>query len=422
MSSNGLETPAERSMSIMIVDDVLKNIQLLYSILANEKYEIHFVTSGENALKSLNKMQIDLILLDIMMPEMDGFEVCEKLKENPETRDIPVIFLTAKDSVEDKVRGFGLGAVDYITKPFQSQEVLARLRTHLALKKSQETIRQYNDQLETLLEKRTKALVRSERQAAFGQLVQGIVHNLKSPLSASSISAQMLRMGLRNVEKAKQDEGTDEIVSLNALVKKVQETLEIIEQSNEALDNMINSLLTKSRQDRSDKAELVDANEILRRELEFMRADPAFKYHVSKEVTLSEEPLLVEVVPGEFSQVIQNLIRNALDAMHGQPQQPLTLITERAGNNARLIVKDGGPGIPENIIDKIFDPFFTTKATRDSAEKGKEKEDGPHGTGLGLWMCRETVESFHGSIVVASEPGRGATFTVEIPLKRRRKD
>jgi len=128
----------EEPALILVVDDIPKNIQLLSGMLSEKEYKIAFATNGEQALKQASNINPDLILLDIMMPEMDGFEVCEKLKNNEDTKDIPVIFLTGKTEAEDITKGFELGAVDYITKPFNTEELLARVSTHVELKKARD--------------------------------------------------------------------------------------------------------------------------------------------------------------------------------------------------------------------------------------------------------------------------------------------
>ncbi|MDM8550297.1 response regulator [Desulfobacterales bacterium HSG2] len=143
-----MEETNNRDFRILIVDDVPKNIQVLAGILKEEGYNVGFATTGKAALKHSVTTAYDIILLDIMLPDIEGFEVCRRLKENPETGEIPVIFITAKDSTEDKIRGFEQGAVDFITKPFDSVEVLARVRNHLAL-------RSYASKLEMMVEERT---------------------------------------------------------------------------------------------------------------------------------------------------------------------------------------------------------------------------------------------------------------------------
>jgi len=146
---------------ILIVDDIPENVQILGSILKNQGYSFAFAESGQETFEILKKIIPDLILLDIMLPDIDGFEICEAIKENEQTKDIPIIFLSAKTQMEDKVKAFSLGAVDYITKPYEALEVIARVQTHIRMKKYQDMIIRYNEQLMTLnqeLEKEKKKL------------------------------------------------------------------------------------------------------------------------------------------------------------------------------------------------------------------------------------------------------------------------
>ncbi len=400
------------SSSVLIVDDVMKNVQLLFSILADEGFDIHFATSGHAVLEHLKERQVDIILLDIMMPEMDGFEVCRRLKENPATRDIPVIFLTAKNEVEDKVRGFSLGAVDYITKPFQAPEVLARIRNQLKIIEQQKTIRHYNERLEQMLEERTRDLVRSERKAVFGQLVQGIVHNLKNPLSSAVMSARMITDSLTrlNQEGLSQEE---KLTIFSRMEKRLEMAVEYIELSHETLDKMISSLLEKSRADSSDKAVRFDLNDLIRRELDFFQADLTFKHRIEKDIELHPEPLWIRMVPGDMSQVVQNLLRNAIDAMYAQNEASVRITTRVADNHAVLEIEDNGPGIPEENREQIFEPFYSTKP---SQNESTDDPEAPRGTGLGLWICRQMIDNVGGSIRLDSEMEKGTTFTITLPL------
>jgi signal transduction histidine kinase len=171
---------------ILIVDDVPQNIQVLANILKEAGYQMGFAKDAKTALAHIESTQFDLILLDIMMPEVDGYELCARLKEDKRKRDIPVIFVTAKSETADKTKGFELGAVDYITKPFDVQEVLARVKTHL-------TIRNYATQLEQMVEERTRQLIHADRLATLGTFSAAIVHEINNPLSHVLGNAKLLK-------------------------------------------------------------------------------------------------------------------------------------------------------------------------------------------------------------------------------------
>src|SRR6478672_9088612 len=182
----------QSSFSILVVDDTPDNLRLLVGFLTEQGYKIRPVTSGKMALSAAQGMPPDLILLDINMPEMDGYQVCEQLKADERTRDIPVIFLSALNDVFDKVKAFAIGGVDYITKPFQIEEVLARINTHLAMKSLQTHLQQKNHDLEqTLHELQTTQaqLIQFEKMAVLGQIVANVAHEINTPLGAIRSSA-----------------------------------------------------------------------------------------------------------------------------------------------------------------------------------------------------------------------------------------
>jgi signal transduction histidine kinase len=407
------QSEAEKSTLILIVDDIPKNIQLLGNILANNGYHVAVATSGKQALSIIQKRMPDLVLLDVMMPEMDGFEVCQRIKENDSFKGIPVIFLTAKHDVDDKVRGFEVGGADYITKPFETAEVLARVQMQLQLKAARDMVVRYNQELEKIVEARTEALIRAERHAAFSLLIQGIVHNLRNPLNAISGALQLIEMEEKNAAGYLQNNGAANFPEkLTQSCEKISRFRRVAYSGVEKLMEMINSLMAKSRSDKSDALEVVDLNQLLHREIEFMKADMAFKNRVRRQIDFVDVPLMVEVVPSEIAQVFQNLLRNALDALHNQEGAVIAIRTGQTGDTVWFEVSDNGPGIPPEQQKKIFDPFFTTKP------KADDEGEGPKGTGLGLFICAEMVRAYDGEIAVKSKVGEGTTFRVSIPKNR----
>lgn len=191
---------------ILIVDDLPQNVQILHQILKSGEYSFAVASDGEEALKLIKKRLPDLILLDIMLGDMDGFEVCKRLKEKPVTAQIPIIFLTARVEVEDKVHGFELGAIDYITKPFENAEVVARVHTHIQLKKSIDMIRDYNRQLTEIVEDMKKSYrelrdtqherIDEEKREAVKAMVVTTNHEINQPLTLMRGYVDLLKQSM----------------------------------------------------------------------------------------------------------------------------------------------------------------------------------------------------------------------------------
>jgi two-component system, sensor histidine kinase and response regulator len=395
---------------ILIVDDAKENIDILFQALVDD-YELGVAVDGESALEYVTAEQPALILLDIMMPGMDGYEVCHRLKTNAATKDIPIIFLTAMNEIENKTAGFEAGAVDYITKPFEIMEVKARVKTHLALRSALKTIRQYNKRLEQMVEQRTSELISTERRAAFSLLIQGIVHNLKNPLTSIIAGSNLIELSSSSLAELS-EQLPDELSE--AVLKETNEITKFaghVEKGGLRLNEMINSMMAKSSSDKSDKIELFDLNKILNQEIDFLDADRVFKMEIAKIIELDTDSLMIQAVPSEIAQVFQNLLRNAIHALWSQKNKSMILKSGCSNSTAWFSIQDNGPGIPKEIQNDIFDPFFTTKPKTDEGDP-----DEPKGTGLGLHTCLEIIKTYDGNIDLKSDKGKGTKFTITIPL------
>ncbi|MBN2236298.1 MAG: hybrid sensor histidine kinase/response regulator [Bacteroidales bacterium] len=400
----------KKNSLLLLVDDVPQNIQVLGAILKNQGYSFALTTSGKETYELLEKVTPDIILLDVMLPDSDGFSICENLKKTEATADIPVLFLTAKNDTHDKVKGFQVGAVDYITKPFEELEVIERVKNHLQAKLDRDQIKKHNKELEGIVEQRTNELLKKERETILAQFIQGVVHNIRGPIS-SALAALDLIQAMRDELNRKIDAGISKV----ELKVQLADVWEILELNNEVLRKMagnLESMLRKSRTDQIQEHDVYDLNELINQELEFLDVDLKFKNQVTKTINLSNHKLPVFVSQGDIAQVFENLIKNAMDAMH-KTSNPKIIIESGSANEFHWFsIQDSGSGIPADIINKIFDPFFTTKPLKsDPTQLNPE----PIGTGIGLQFCKRTIVANNGKIEVESEPNQGAKFTIFLP-------
>ncbi len=366
--------------SVLIVDDIPENLQVLGNILLQKGLDVGFATNGEEALEAIEYSKPDIILLDIMMPGMSGITVCQKLKANPETKDIPVIFLTAKAQPEDIIKGFEVGAVDYVTKPFNSGELIARVSTQLELKKSRDLIAKQNQELHEL-------------NATKDKFFSIIAHDLRGPFS-----------GLLGLTDLLSQEGetmqTDEFIDL---IKKIHQTLK--NQYN-LLENLLQwaSIQTKRLNPQPIKVNLrrttSDVINILQTNAE------------KKNITLVNDVLPEHFVLADkqmITSVIHNLITNAIKFSF--PAGKVILASEdEAKNKILLKVIDSGIGISDEIKEKLF------KIDKHHSTLGTNNEKG---SGLGLILCKEMVEKNGGKIwAERNKDANGSTFYVLLPEAR----
>ena len=395
---------------ILLVDDTPQNIQVLGAILKNQGYSFALTTSGKETYQLLKKVTPDIILLDVMLPDEDGFSICDNLKKQEATADIPILFLTAKNETADKIQGFKVGAVDYITKPFEELEVIERVKNHLRAKLDRDQIKSYNNELEEIVDQRTNELLKKERETILAQFIQGVVHNIRGPISSALAASDLIR-AMREDLNVKIDAGIEK----SELKNHLSEVWEILELNNEVLKKMagnLESMLRKSRTDRIQENDVYDLNEMIKQELEFLDVDLKFKNKVEKKIVLSDKKLAVFVALGDIAQVFENLIKNAMDAMFEKDNPCISIETGSTNGFHWFSVKDNGDGVPDSIIRKIFDPFFTTKPLKSDPDAINPT---PIGTGIGLQFCKKTIETYNGKIEVEEGRSKGAKFTVYLP-------
>ncbi len=376
---------------IIVVDDTPNSLRLLTDVLAGHGYRVRPVLSGVKALDVAKARPPDLILLDIMMPEMDGYEVCRKLKAAKATREIPVIFISALDETIDKVKAFGVGGVDYISKPFQTEEVLARVETHITIRKQQLALAAKSEELaesnEELKIAKKEAEVANEAKSVF---LANMSHEVRTPLSVIMGLTDLMLEGLPD--------------------EKQNETLQALMSSAEHLLEIINDILDISK---------IEAGKIELEEIDFdlkvflAEILGAFSPQVASKgimLAMSKSPDLPRYVSGDplrLRQVLTNLFSNALKfTKEGSIELKVARgpnPDEEDGEKDVLLfsVRDSGIGIEKEKQAQIFDVF--SQADCSTARKYG-------GTGLGLAICRDLVELMGGSIWVDSQEGEGSEF------------
>ncbi len=391
---------------ILVVDDAPANLRLLVEILSDYGYRVRPAVNGSLALSGARAIAPDVILLDINLPDMSGYEICQQLKADEKTRDIPVIFISALDDVFDKVKAFGVGGVDYITKPFQIDEVLARVQAHLAIRILQRTLQEKNEQLTQTLEqlKLTQAqLIESEKMIALGTLVAGIAHEINTPLGSGIMAASILANETKSFA-ADCEKGSIKKSTLKNYVEVALESSEILL----ANLNRAGELVQSFKQVAVDQVSLEKRRFSVKKYLEetLLSLDPHLKQAKHSLTVKGDDMIIMDSYPGALSQVATNLLMNSIAHAY-QPEERGQLCFEVRRNPQRAIIvySDDGCGIPPENLGKIFDPFFTTARSRG-------------GSGLGLHIVYNLVtQKLKGTIRCQSQIGAGTQFILDLPLE-----
>jgi len=432
---------------ILVVDNNSENLRLLERILTDDGYKVRPAISGSLALMNVKSTLPDLILLDVRMPDMDGFSVCEQLKNSDDTKEIPVIFISALEEPINKIKAFDVGGLDYITKPFESQEVLARVRTQINLRNMQKRLAAQNKQLqkeiaerniveqqlhktqqelEMRVKQRTKELVQAnidlqaeiqerkeaekvkeqlllqlqqaQKLEAIGTLAGGIAHDFNNILTIIHTCSQLIMSEI--------DQHSRQMVNIEKILK-----------ASERASELVGQILTFSKKDQFINFKPTSIIPIVEEIIKFLESTIPPSIELTSQIEIDNEMISGDAI--QIYQVIMNLCTNAYHSMEkkengqllisltkqkiSQENNSLRLLSLNPGMYIQLTVKDSGDGIDPSIMERIFDPYFSTKG------KGR-------GTGLGLAVTMGIVEKHHGAINVKSKLGEGTCFDIYFPI------
>ena len=427
---------------ILVVDDIKHNLQLIGDILESAGYETTFAASGKQALERIKNAQPDLILLDLMMPEMDGLEVCTQLKTNPAYAPIPIIFLTANPEKDYLLKAFKQGAVDYITKPFHEEEVLTRIENQLRLRLQEQQLEQLArqeqekaDQLEATLQELKKMqtqLIQAKKMSSLGQTVAGIAHEINNPISFISGNLNCARdyfqdlLSLVEVYQKTYPNPSSPIlelqdkIELDFLVQDWQKLMKSMQVGAERISQLVLSLRRFSRLDQA-QLKSTDIHEDLDNTIALLQHRLKAVGNRPEIQVIRDYGQLPEITcyVSQLNQVFMNLLSNAIEALDEKAQtkdetfqepptikistEVLTCNNLPTSNFVSIQITDNGCGIPQEVQQQIFDPFFTTK---------------PIGSGIGLGLAisyQIVVDTHKGNLRCVSASEEGTQMIVEIP-------
>lgn len=384
---------------VLVIDDNAVNLGVLVDYLADTGFQLFTAKNGEMGLKRAQWVHPNIILLDVMMPGIDGFETCRRLKAIDTLKDIPVIFMTALSNIEDKIRGFEAGGVDYITKPIQQEEVLARVTTHLK-------IRELMFKLEAKIDELTKTrqeLVQSEKMASLGRLVAGFAHELNTPLGVAITSASSLQNRTKVINRLLEQEEVD-VEELLRNLTHLHEEAELALSNLDRAAHLVNSFKRTAVDQTSDEKSRFALKTLLDDIVntlynQFKQTDIKIQIDCPADLTIVS-------LPGTLEQILTNLLINSW--IHGFEEGTqagtILIVIQLKGDQLHFTYSDTGKGIsPENLA-KVFEPFFTTRRTRG-------------GSGLGMYICHNLVTTqLHGTMTCDSTPGQGVRFMIVFPV------
>ncbi|MHC5936326.1 hybrid sensor histidine kinase/response regulator [Nostoc sp.] len=434
--------------NILVVDDTPDNLRLLSAMLTAQGFEVRKALNGRMALTACQMVLPDVILLDINMPEMNGYQVCQQLKADDKTCEVPVIFISALDDVVDKVKAFDVGGVDYIAKPFHGAEVVLRIENQINLRLLQVKLQEKNFLLQQALDNLKAAQVKqiqNEKMVALGQLVAGLAHEINNPISfiygnlkyAGEYVQELVNMiEVYQQEYPKPTPKIQQIaknIDLNFIIKDLQKLIGAMYRGSDRIREIVQALQHFSRHDEAEMKP-VNIHEDIENTLVMLQhrlRETADRPAIVLVKDYSNLPL-VSCYASELNQVFMHLLNNAIDAIEERVgnQSSTDGIEEGVGNGewgvgnqsstpqirihtevtdlnmVKIAIADNGTGIEESLRSRLFDPFFTTKRV------GK-------GSGLGLSISYQIIVQKHrGNITCTSSGGQGAEFAIEIPIEQ----
>lgn len=364
---------------ILLVDDIIDNLDMLTDMLENQGHKVQIALSGQEALDKIKAQKPDIVLLDIQMPGMDGYEVCRQVKANPETEDIPVIFLSALSDTKDIIKGFDAGGVDYVSKPFKFREVMARVESQLKVSRQRNEIESLRERDKQQFESLAKIK---------NNFLYGTAHDLKNPLTGLLLYTQMLR--------ATPPDNKQEL----------EEVANGIELSARKMQSLITDILDLAQMQVGDQMNFVTLP------LQPILENVIKNFTIlakEKDITLAlntpnDNKISYAIDSSYFERMLDNLISNAIKYTPNGGTVTISLADCEEKYELRIV--DTGLGIPEDDIPKLFEAFYRVK---------KQSHRQESGTGLGLSMVAAIVDDHKGSIHVESEEGVGSTFIITLP-------
>ena len=376
-AANTLESQINRSdYKILIVDDVVSNVLLLKILLTNEKFQVCTANCGNMCIEQAKAEKPDLILLDVMMPDISGFDTAVILKKDPELKDIPIIFLTALNSPADLVKGFQVGANDFLSKPFNKEELVVRVMHQIALVAAKRLIEKQNQELLATINNRDK-------------MYSVIAHDLRSPMAS-------IRMVLNLAVAA---------ISPDVVGQEIFDLIDKANKESEDVHDLLDNLLkwTKSQTGRLNVVmQDLDLNDIIPGVVDIFEMIAATK---KIKLTYTGSSTIVRADNDMLETIVRNFMSNAVKFSPENSTIEISVTTE--GDNAKISIRDHGVGIAADRIDSIFHKGETTYGT-----------GGEEGSGLGLQLCQDFARKIGGDVMVQSVEGEGSTFSVIIPLKK----